>query len=411
VSREPFIGRISRISRVICLLALPLWVLPPLLLSNVEPGFVGVRQSAVSGVNKHDMTPGWHWRLPGLHKMILLPSSYFFLDYTNDDASPEVPLQIRTKDNNTVLLDVSVPIHIITSRAHLVVAAGNHVKDSDGRARYVRLAQETTVSVLREELANLDSGGFYSSARRGEVSQRALELLNKALDDLNLEAQAVLIRSVKFRDEYEQQLGQIQLNEQNKLLDNARQRVAVEQQGLDNFVQGTNALASARAQDWIKKQAELERAYQIGMLQVDDATPGGARRNLVALTPEQVQKLREQAAVIFGVDQGTSVADAYLLGIKNIQAETIEYHKRVIAEADSSNARLEAEGNALLAKVRGDYETKINALLSTPAGRAYVATKAADNVTFDDTLTFASREGIPAILRLRSFAEQFMGNR
>ena len=52
---------------------------------------------------------------------------------------------------------------------------------------------------------------------------KALTMLNDALTPLNLEAQAVLIRSVQFRPEYEQQLQQIQLNEQNKLLDRARE--------------------------------------------------------------------------------------------------------------------------------------------------------------------------------------------
>ncbi len=40
-----------------------------------------------------------------------------------------------------------------------------------------------------------------------------------------------------------------------------------------------------------------------------------------------------------------------------------------------------------------------------------MAWKSADKVTFAKTLTFNSREGIPSILRLRAFAEQFMGTR
>jgi regulator of protease activity HflC (stomatin/prohibitin superfamily) len=402
-------NKLAKLARAVVIVTLLLWIVPALIFVNVEPGWIGVRQSAVSGVDKNDQEPGWHWRIPGIHKMIYLPTAYFFLDYTDDDNNPETPLHIRTKDNNTVQLDVSVPIRIKKTRAHLIVQAGNHVLDAGGRYRYQRLAQETTVSVLREELANLDSVGFYSTTRRIEISAKALELLNKALDLLHLEAQAVLIRAVRFRDEYEKQLGQIQLNEQNKLLDNARQRVAVQQQGLDNYLQGTAAQVSAKEQDWVKRQAELERAYQIGMLGVEDAKPGSARKKLASLTPEDVAKLRADAAKIYGLDDASSVTDAYLLGIKNIQAETLEYRNRITAEADAIGARLEAEGDALVAKVRGTYETKLNALLSTPAGRAYVAWKAADNVTFGKELTFNSREGVPSVLRLRSFAQQFMG--
>ena len=106
-----------------------------------------------------------------------------------------------------------------------------------------------------------------------------------------------------------------------------------------------------------------------------------------------------------------SVTDAYLIGIKNIQAETLEYRNRVTAEADGVQARLGAEGDAMVARVQGEYEIKLNALLGTPGGRAFVAWKAAEHVKFAETLTFSSAEGIPSVLRLRQFAEQFMGAR
>ena len=64
-----------------------------------------------------------------------------------------------------------------------------------------------------------------------------------------------------------------------------------------------------------------------------------------------------------------------------------------------------------VARVQGEYETKLNVLLGTPAGKAYVAWQAADNIQFAKNLTFSSAEGIPAVLRLRLFAEQFMGAR
>ena len=38
-----------------------------------------------------------------------------------------------------------------------LVESGNHLKDPDGRYRYQRLAEQTTVSVLREELGGLSN--------------------------------------------------------------------------------------------------------------------------------------------------------------------------------------------------------------------------------------------------------------
>lgn len=394
----------------ICIAALLLWIVPSMFLATVEPGEIGVRQSALSGVLEEDLQPGWHWRIPGLHKVIDLPSHYEFLDYTADDVGRQESLQIRTKDNNIVQLDVSVPVRIRHGEAHALVRSGNHLVDANGRYRFQRLAEETTVSVLREQLAELDSEGFYSTDRRLAISDATLLVLNESLKELHLEAESVLIRAVRFRNEYENQLQQIQLNEQNKLLDQARERVAAQQQELDNFVQGTHAQAAAREQEWIKRQADLERAYQVGFVDIKgDEVPGAARRVLEAMPDEERAALRVEAARVLGIDDPEQIGDDYLLGIKNIEAETREYARRVTTEARGIAARLEAEGQSRIARVRGEYESRLNALLNSPAGRAYVAWKNADNVTFDENLVFHSSDGIPSVLRLREFAERFMG--
>ena len=400
---------LQTVAKIVVLGAIALWIVPWIFFTKVEPGQIGVRRSATGGVEADDLGPGWRMRIPALHKMTYLPSTYFFLDYTADKIGPQESLQIRTKDNNNVTLDISVPVRIKPGRAFAIVKDGNHQKEADGRFRYMRLAEQAAVSVLREELANLDSVGFYSTDRRIEISAKALTMLNDALTPLNLEAQAVLIRAVQFRPEYEQQLQSIQLNEQNKLLDRARSKLAAEQQKLDNYNQGTAALSSAREQDWKKRQAELERAYQIGGLDIADPVPGKARAALAALTPEQVTEAKTKVAAALGLGEPSAVSDAYLIGTKNLQAETLEYKNRVTAEGEAVSARLEAEGEALLAKVQGEYETKLNALFGSPAGRAYVAWKAAGKVTFAKELTFSSQDGVPSILRLRRFAEQFMG--
>jgi regulator of protease activity HflC (stomatin/prohibitin superfamily) len=397
-----------RTAQVVVIGAVVLWLGTLLFTTKVSMGQIGVRQSATSGVLAEDLAPGWHFRVPGIHKLIVLPSTYFMLDFTSDDKGPQKPLEIRTKDNNTVDLDVSVPVRIKPGEAYMIVQAGNYVTDPGGLSRYQRLAEETATSVLREELATLDSVGFYSTKQRLEASEKALTMLNSQLAPLHLEAQAVLMRAVRFRPEYEKQLQAIQLNQQNKLLDTASQKLAGVQQSLDNYVQGTSAQVSSHTQDWIKRQTELERAYQIGLLDVPDAKPGAARAKLATLNPDEVEAMRGQAGKLFGLDV-SSVSDAYLVGIKNIQAETLEYKNRINAEADGIGGRLGAEGDALVAKVQGEYESKLNELLGTPAGRAYVAFQAALNVTFAENLTFSSSEGIPAVLRLRQFAEQFMG--
>jgi regulator of protease activity HflC (stomatin/prohibitin superfamily) len=400
------VSSIKRIAQLVCLGAVVLLVAPTCFISTVPLGKTGVRTSNFSGVLAEDLGPGWHLNVSTVHSLTLLPSHYLFLDYGSEDNHG---LQIRTRDNNNVFVDVTVPYRIIPGKAYEIMRAGNHVKAGD-TYRFQRLAAETTVSVLREDLANLTSSDFYNTDKRLAVAADTLKVLNEELAPLHLEAQAVLVRAVSFRPEYEVQLQAIQLNEQNKLLDGARQRVAQQQQELDNFELQTTALANARQQEWVKKQADLERAYQVGFVDTKgDRTPGAARRVLQAMSEEDRAKLRVEAAKVLEIDDPEKILDAYLLGIQNIQAETLEYKQRVTAEADGISGRLKAEGEAELAAVRGEFETKINALLGSPAGRAYVAYKAAENVKFADELTFQSREGIPAVLRLRNFALQFMG--
>jgi hypothetical protein len=287
---------------------------------------------------------------------------------------------------------------------------GNHVGTGNGGYRFQRLAEDTTVSVLREELAVMTSANFYNTELRLKVAADTLERLNKELEPLHLQAETVLIRSVTFRPEYEQQLQAIQLNEQNKLLDGARERVAKEQQQLDNYELDTNAKVASLEQEWNKKQADLERAYQVGFINLDaeNPSPGQAREALAALNEEELDAAKTKASEMLAMPK-EKVEDQYLLGIASIEAQTLAYRQEVTAEADGIAARLKAMGAAEIAAVRGEFEAKLNALLGSPAGKAYVAWQAAENVTFASTLTFQSDDGIPSVLRLREFARQFMG--
>ncbi len=461
--------KLTNISKWFVIGFLALLTLRGLLIDNVDLGKVGIRRSNLGGVHEQDLQPGWRLEIVGIHKIIELPSTYQFLDFAETDA-----LEIRTKDNNIVTLDITVPYRIKQGEANQIVQAGNHVEDGKGGFRFQRLARETTISVLREHLAELQSSDFYNTDRRNAVSERTLELLNEKLSLLHIEANAILMRAVYFPNEYEKQLMQIQLNAQNKLLDGARKTVADKQQELDNYQQRTKALSASRAQGWVAKLARIDRAYQVGFLGIkpkvaagmaveeepteepaegqpdegqpdegqpaegqpaegqpdeaidplaeelapilsaaetpalEDVEPGAARRKLEAMTPAERKALREEAARMLG-GNADEYGDAYLLGIKNIQAETLAYDNEVRAEADGVAARLGAEGEALVAEVVGGYETRINELLDSPAGRAFVAWKAAANVKFAPELTFQSDDGIPSVLRLREFAQKFMG--
>jgi hypothetical protein len=140
----------------------------------------------------------------------------------------------------------------------------------------------------------------------------------------------------------------------------------------------------------------------------DDQTPGAARRLMEALSDEQRAQYVSRAATVFGVGE-ERITDGHLLGIKNVDAERVEYSLRVVAQAEAISSRLEAEGVSRIAKLQGAYEARINQLLGSPAGRAYVAYNVAEKIKFSDDLVFQSSDGIPSVLRLGEFARQLMG--
>jgi hypothetical protein len=119
-------------------------------------------------------------------------------------------------------------------------------------------------------------------------------------------------------------------------------------------------------------------------------------------------KLVTEASGVLSVGEERITA-AHLLGIKNVEAEKTEYGQRVNAEAEAVAARLAAEGDAKVAVIRGVYETRVNQLLASPAGRAYVAYQVAESVNFAETLTFQSSDGLPSVLNLGEMAKSLMG--
>src|SRR3712207_7823312 len=73
------------------------------------------------------------------------------------------PYTTLFRSNNTVELDVSVPIRIKPGKAHALVEAGNHAMDGVNHYRYQRLAEETLTSVLREQMAVLEDRKEHTS--------------------------------------------------------------------------------------------------------------------------------------------------------------------------------------------------------------------------------------------------------
>lgn len=377
-------------------------------LNNIDKGWKGVRQSHLSGLSDHVHDAGYMWNIPFVHTVWEVPGYYRFMNYRGRSR-----LRFRTKDNNKLGVDVTIPYRIKPGMHSKAVAKGYLSSTGDGRYKFDDMAEQTANEILRKVLAQGSIQDFYNTDNRLVLAEKATAALNEKLAQWHLETSGVLIRYVEFPAENERQLAQIQLNEVKKLLDDVKKTVAGKQQALDNFNTETSAQLQAKAFEWARRVSDLERAYNVGVIDTgDDNTPGAVRRVLESLKPDDLAELRKKAGQALGIPEDeiteANVTTAHLVGISNIKAETAEYKARVEAEAFGTEERLIAEGEQLLAEIQAEFERSLNKVLSGQGGAGYVAFNAAKNIKFASELTFKSDE-VPFIYRLAEFADQLMG--
>jgi len=388
-------------------LAVVILLATPLLLSmctvNIEPGEIGVRQNNVSGagIADRDFGPGYHLRIPGVHRFYTLDERYAFIHFSDDTQ-----LDIRTRDNNVVTLDVSVPFRIRPDEGHLVVSNGLHVGDA-----YKERTRNVTMGVLREHLAAMNAPEFFDTDRRLEVTEETLIALNEALQEFHVEAERVYIRAIYYRTEYEGQLQRIQLLQQQALLDAAQQEVANRQQLLDNFNQHTSAMENARNAWWDEQSAVLSRVYTVGFEETDlpylvDASLSG--RGIADDPTTEADEVQMERDALTDVLNQRYSAETYRLGIAGIEAETNRRVAEVEGRTSSLQERYQAEADRVIAEIEFDRDRRVNELLSRPGGRALVALEAAERLSFADELVFHA-DAAPFLFDLGNLAARLMG--
>src|ERR1044071_6479883 len=85
-------------------------------LTEVEAGTVGVRYNNALGLHRQDLAPGFHLELVGVQRIYRLRSRYLQIDYGHESV-----FSVRTKDNNTIQLDVSIPYRVKPGHAWRVM--------------------------------------------------------------------------------------------------------------------------------------------------------------------------------------------------------------------------------------------------------------------------------------------------
>ncbi len=339
------------------------------LIEKINPGEIGVRQSlwGSGGIQEEDYEPGFHVGVMGIHKWHLLDRRTHFLTFSSTagiesgrgifevssiNSQRRPPLDIRTKDNNTAALDVTMTYRIIPDEAHSIVSEG---LQNSYRDRVVSTVQ----SVLREELAQLTPEDFVDTEVRLARAESTLPVLASALKKFHIVPDRLLVRAVRFPDAYEQKLQDRQLKQQLTLLEKSKQ--AVEE-----------ALAKTGT---IEKETEADV------------------KELIATWDKQLQDaLSSNQVKVAGVFGAAG-----------------EYDLRTRAEADAEYEVLVADGNLAVAMAEALRDELRNAALDTEGGRILQARDAAENLNFTSITLNSNDPSVPTVIDIDALVKILVG--
>ena len=335
---------------------------------KINPGEIGVRASAWgSGVETVDFQPGIHLGVVGVHKWHRLDRRSHFLTFSKTDAHQSgrgmfvvgtrnsqrrLPLDIRTKDNNTAAIDVTVTYRIIEDEANLLVAEGLQTS-------YQERVVSTVQSVLREELAQLSPEDFVNTEIRLQRAKDTLPVLREALRKFHITPDRLLIRAVRFPDTYERKLQDRQLKQQLALLEKSLQNV----------------------EEALAKTGKIEKVTEADV------------KELVATWDKQIQE----------AESDNQVKVAKVLG------ESAEYDLRARATVDAEYEVMVAEGNLAVTKAGALRDKLKNAALDTLGGRILQARDAAKNLNFASVTLNSNDPDVPNVIDIDALVRLLVG--
>ncbi|OGQ24995.1 MAG: hypothetical protein A2138_18965 [Deltaproteobacteria bacterium RBG_16_71_12] len=343
----------ARIIRVMCVLFIAMWIVPKCFLTRIEPTEIGVRRSLTGGISERDFELGFHASMPLVQSFYRLPRSVQYLDFNDEPGAEASSLEVRTRENNIIFVDVSVPWRIKDNGGWQIVREG--FLDS-----YPDKVKSTVTGVLREGLAELTNIDITQPEKRRETAKKILTTLNPQLDRYHVTAEHVVIRGIRFRPEYEQKLQDKQYFIVQGKLDEAMRQQSIAVQTTETTEKTIEKDIALKREEWNGKIENLKTEYEIA--------------------------------------------------IAKVEAETLRYDKKRRSEADAIFSQAKASGD--LAEARADalgQRLKSQALASG-AGRTYSAITAAENFELGEVeLNSNDPNFLQRFGSMRAWREFFMG--
>lgn len=336
------------------------------LFERIEPGVIGVKQNmwGEAGVIPEDHMAGYHWGVAGVHRWHRLDRRTHFLTFAKSDLQlgksrqhsnsiEEGTLDIRTRDNNPVEVDVTVTYKIIPGEAHQIVAKGL-------KGMYMERVSSVVRGVLREELARLNPADFVNTDTRYQLSQEILPLLEQELAAFHVRPESLLIRSFAFMDTYEAKLQETQLTQQYTELAKSKRLVEDAMRATGKIEKETEAMAKELRADWDKR-----------------------------------------------IQEATSNNEVKVAGIL---AEAEIYSNRVVPAADARYQTLLAEGQLAVDRAEALRDELRNAALDTQGGRILQARNAAENLRVESVTLNSNDPAVPSIIDIDELTDLLIGD-
>jgi regulator of protease activity HflC (stomatin/prohibitin superfamily) len=337
-------------------------ILFALFFKRIPPSQLGVKQSMwFGGIIEDDFPTGFHLGISGYHKWYLMPAKTHFIHFSRSHSTQRrnsetdswnSPLEIRTRDNNVVTIDVSISYRIQKGKAYNIVKAGL-------QASYRDRVKSKALGVLRSQLPQLSSEDLQSTSMRLLRVEQTLPALNEALGEFYCEADHILIRRISFPLDYENKLQEKQYLRQKANLDGA-----------------------------LTLQAEEEKT--VNMI---DKQIGAAEKNLTMVWEKKIQTKKSEYQVI----------------IAQIAADADVYSATTRAEGDKERVVSEANGKLAVEKaeaLRNELRTKA---LNTEGGDILLGLLAAENLQMPKVTLNSDDPAVPTILNLDELTKMLIG--
>ncbi|MCO4760220.1 MAG: hypothetical protein KC502_01870 [Myxococcales bacterium] len=293
--------------------AIILQLTPGTFSTYIYPDEIGVRRSVFGGIQDLDFTQGRRVSLPLLHRWYRLPRTLHYLEFSGIND-----LDLRTREQNVMHVDIAVIYKIMDGQAHLICREG--MANS-----YMERIKSASTGFLREHLAQLSNTDIQNPDKRMRVAKEAIAPLNKRLRQYHVKVvpEGVVIRAITFDPPYEQRLQAKQYFAVQAELDVAEQKKSIGKQQTDTVSKSIDKDVAIEREAW-NQRVELARR---------------ATETMIA----------------------------------TVNADALKYDRKVRAEADAYYQRLVAEGERAMAEADATGQKLRAQALSTKAGRTYSA--------------------------------------